>query len=304
MRTTGGHPPLANYVPGRDATAVARLRAAGAVLMGKTNVPPLSADYRADNAIFGRTNNPWDLSRTPGGSTGGGAAAVAAGLSAFDVGSDLAASVRLPAHYCGLFGLKATEHRIPNTGHIPEPPGLARAVRHINVLGPLARSVEDLWTILKVIAGADGIDWDVPPVPLVEPPARELRTMRFAWSTDFGGLPVTRDTKTAIEALATALSRLGCRVENRLPPKFDLNAAWELWGEIVIAERAATASTRWFERAASTTTAAPPACLCPIARPRAACSNGCTRSPAGSRFSTSRHTAPAPRSAIPPSSRR
>lgn len=251
MRTTGGHPPLAHYVPRRDATAVARLRAAGAVLMGKTNVPPLSADYRADNEIFGRTNNPWDLSRTPGGSTGGGAAAVAAGLSAFDVGSDLAASVRLPAHYCGLFGLKATEHRIPNTGHIPEPPGLARAVRHINVLGPLARSVEDLWVILKVIAGADGIEWDVPPVPLVEPPARELRTMRFAWSTDFGGLPVTQDTKRAIEGLATVLSRLGCRVENRLPPKFDLNTAWELWGEIVIAERAATAPERVAERVAA-----------------------------------------------------
>lgn len=251
MRTTGGHPPLAKYVPRRDATAVARLRAAGAVLMGKTNVPPLSADYRADNEIFGRTNNPWDLSRTPGGSTGGGAAAVAAGLSAFDVGSDLAASVRLPAHYCGLFGLKATEHRIPNTGHIPEPPGLARAVRHINVLGPLARSVEDLWVILKVIAGADGIEWDVPPVPLVEPPARELRTMRFAWSTDFGGLPVTEDTKRAIEGLATVLSRLGCRVENRLPPKFDLNTAWELWGEIVIAERAATAPERVAERVAA-----------------------------------------------------
>lgn len=251
MRTTGGHPPLAKYVPRRDATAVARLRAAGAVLMGKTNVPPLSADYRADNEIFGRTNNPWDLSRTPGGSTGGGAAAVAAGLSAFDVGSDLAASVRLPAHYCGLFGLKATEHRIPNTGHIPEPPGLARAVRHINVLGPLARSVEDLWVILKVIAGADGIEWDVPPVPLVEPPARELRAMRFAWSTDFGGLPVTEDTKRAIEGLATVLSRLGCRVENRLPPKFDLNTAWELWGEIVIAERAATAPERVAERVAA-----------------------------------------------------
>src|SRR4051812_18730606 len=110
LRTTGGFPPLANHVPRRDATAVARLKAAGAILLGKTNVPPLSADYRADNPIFGRTNNPWDLSRTPGGSTGGGSAAVSAGLSAFDVGSDLAGSVRTPAHFCGLFGLKPTEH--------------------------------------------------------------------------------------------------------------------------------------------------------------------------------------------------
>ncbi|MDQ5850286.1 MAG: amidase family protein, partial [Pseudomonadota bacterium] len=118
LRTTAGHPPLKDHVPTRDAPAVARLRRAGAILLGKTNVPPLSADYRADNPIFGRSNNPWDLARTPGGSTGGGAAAVAAALSAFDVGSDLAGSVRTPAHFCGLFALKASERRIPNTGHI------------------------------------------------------------------------------------------------------------------------------------------------------------------------------------------
>ncbi len=149
LRTTGGYPPLSDHVPTKDATAVARLRAAGAVLVGKTNVPPLSADGRADNPIFGRTNNPWNLERTPGGSTGGGAAAVAAGLSAFDVGSDLAGSVRMPAHWCGLFGLKPTEGRVPNSGHIPEVPGQPHAVRHMNVLGPLARSVDDLILILK-----------------------------------------------------------------------------------------------------------------------------------------------------------
>src|SRR5678815_82897 len=135
VRTTGGHSPLKDYVPTVDAVAVAKLRAAGAILLGRSNVPPLSADYRADNPIFGRTNNPWNLERTPGGSSGGAAAAVAAGLTGFDVGSDLAGSVRTPAHFCGLFGLKPTERRVPNTGHIPEPPGLPRAVRHMNVLG-------------------------------------------------------------------------------------------------------------------------------------------------------------------------
>ena len=251
MRTTGGHPPLANYVPTRDAPAVARLRAAGAILMGKTNVPPLSADYRADNPIFGRTNNPWDLSRTPGGSTGGGAAAVSAGLSAFDVGSDLAGSVRIPAHFCGLFGLKPTERRVPNTGHIPEPPGLARAVRHMNVLGPLARSVEDLALILRLIAGPDDAEWDVPPVPIVDPPQRPLASMRFAWSTNFAGLPVTNDTKAAIARLANELAGIGCRVEQRMPADFDIELAWETWGEILIAERAATAPERVAERVAA-----------------------------------------------------
>jgi amidase len=248
MRTTGGHPPLKDHVPSRDATAVARLRRAGAVLMGKSNVPPLSADYRADNPIFGRTNNPWNLERTPGGSTGGGAAAVAAGLCAFDVGSDLAGSVRTPGHYCGLFALKPTDQRVPNRGHIPEPPGLPRAVRHMNVLGPLARSVEDLGEILRIIAGPDAAEPDVAPVPWLEPGERELRSLRVAWSTDFSGIPVTQDTKRAIGKLAIELQRVGCRVEERNPDGFDFELAWETWGAVAIAERAATAPERVIER--------------------------------------------------------
>ena len=251
LRTTAGHPPLKDYVPSRDAPAVARLRAAGAILLGKTNVPPLSADYRADNPIFGRTNNPWDLARTPGGSTGGGAAAVAAGLSAFDVGSDLAGSVRTPAHFCGLFGLKATERRIPNTGHIPEPPGVARAVRHMNVLGPLARSIDDICLVTRIISGPDDAEWDVPPVPWIDPPARALAGQRVAWSTSFGGVPVTQETDNAIQKLAAELARLGCKVEQRNPDGFDFEQAWETWGEIALAERAATGGERSAERVAA-----------------------------------------------------
>ncbi len=251
LRTTGGHPPLTDYVPTRDAPAVARLKAAGAVLLGKSNLPPLSSDYRADNPIFGRTNNPWNLAHTPGGSTGGGGAAVAAGLSPFDLGSDLAGSVRNPSHYCGLFGLKPTERRVPNTGHIPEPPGLPRAVRHLNTLGPLARSVDDLELILKIIAGPDGHEWDVPPVPLTEAPDRPLKAMRFAWSTAFGSLPVTADTRNAITKLANDLARLGCKVEQLMPRGFDIDAARETWGELVITERAATAPDRVAERVAA-----------------------------------------------------
>ena len=240
VRTTGGHPPLKDYVPKNDAAAVAKLRAAGAILLGKSNVPPLSADYRADNPIFGRTNNPWDLERTPGGSTGGGAAAVAAGLSAFDIGSDLAGSVRTPAHFCGLFALKPTEDRISNDGHIPEVPGQPRAVRHMNVLGPLARSVEDLELITKIVCGPPG----VPPVPWID--AAEKLSHRIAWSTDFGGIPVTRETSEAIARLA---ARLGA--EQRNPDGFDFEQAWETWGEIAIAERAATGGDRARERVAA-----------------------------------------------------
>jgi len=251
LRTTGGHPPLADYVPARDASAVARLRAAGAILLGKTNVPPLSADFRADNPIFGRTNHPWDPDRTPGGSSGGAAAAVAAGLCAFDVGSDLAGSVRIPAHYCGLFALKPTERRVPNSGHIPEPPGLPRAVRHMNVLGPLARSVEDLELVLRAVMGSDDAEWDVPPVPWMPAPERPLAGARIAWSAAFGGIPVTRDTRQAIARLAGELARAGCRVEERNPAGFDFDSAWETWGAVAIAERAATAPERVAERVAA-----------------------------------------------------
>jgi amidase len=211
----------------------------------------LSADYRADNPIFGRTNNPWNLERTPGGSTGGGAAAVAAGFSAFDVGSDLAGSVRTPAHFCGLFGLKPTERRVPNAGHIPEPPGVPRAVRHMNVLGPLARSVDDLALITRTICGAAAAEPDVPPMPWIEAPARPLKAHRFAWSADFGGVPVTRETKQAIRKLADALANAGCGVEERNPDGFSFDEAWELWGEIAIAERAATGAERSRERVAA-----------------------------------------------------
>lgn len=236
MRTTGGHPPLKDYVPKTDAAAVKKLRAAGAILLGKTNVPPLSADYRADNPIFGRTNNPWDLERTPGGSSGGAAAAVAAGLSAFDVGSDLAGSVRTPAHFCGLFALKPTEGRISNAGHIPELPGQARAVRHMNVLGPLTRSLEDLELVTKVMCE--------PQVPWTDAP--EKSSCRIAWSTDFSGVPVTRDTRDVIAKLAAQLG-----AEQRNPDGFDFEQAWELWGEIAIIERAATGGDRARERVAA-----------------------------------------------------
>src|ERR1051326_5944410 len=244
VRTTGGYPPLSNHVPRKDATAVARLKAAGAVLIGKTNVPPLSADGRDDNPIFGRTNNPWNLERTPGGSAGGGAAGGAAGLSAFDVGSDLAGSVRTPAHFCGLFGLKPTERRVPHTGHIPQPPRLPRALRAMNTLGPLARSVEDLALVTKIICGPDDAEWDVPPVPWREPPERPLAEHRFAWCTDIGGVPVTHATQDGIRKLAAAPGAAGCAVEERNPDGFSFDEAWETWGEIAIAERAATGGER------------------------------------------------------------
>ncbi len=250
LRTTGGFPPLAHHVPERDAPVAARMHEAGCVLIGKTNVPPLSADYRADNPIFGRTNNPWNLGCSPGGSTGGGGAAVAAGLSFLEIGSDIAGSIRIPAHFCGIYGLKPSEFRVPGTGHIPEPPGMPRAVRHMNCLGPLARSVEDLELALRVIAGPDGIEIDVPPVPLEPSMSRPLAGARIAVMEDFGGLPLTRETRAALHKLAASLQQAGATVEPATPANFDLEQVWETWGEILLTERAMTAPERAAQRVA------------------------------------------------------
>jgi amidase len=242
VRTTSGFPPLSNYVPAMDAPVVARLRAAGGTLLGKTNVPVLTGDAQADNPIFGRTNNPWDLKRTPGGSTGGGAAAVAAGLSPLELGSDIGGSVRIPAHYCGISTIQPTENCVPLTGHIPGLPGTPRGVRHMSQIGPLARSVEDLILTLPLIAGPDGQRWEVPPVILRPAPERTLRSCRLAWTDDFGGATVSADTKTALSRFAARLQELGVAIEQQPVDGFNFTAAWETWGAMFQAEHGSTMS--------------------------------------------------------------
>src|SRR5207237_3706541 len=144
MRTTTGFPPLANYVPSEDSTVTARLKAAGGILIGKTNVPTMLADFQTNNPIFGRTNNPWNIEYTPGGSSGGAAAALASGMTPFEIGTDLSSSIRIPAHFCGLFGLTPTENRVSTAGLIPNPHGMPRSVRIMSFMGPMARAVEDV----------------------------------------------------------------------------------------------------------------------------------------------------------------
>lgn len=240
MRTTSGFPPLSEYVPTADATVVSRLKAAGAILLGKTNLPPLAGDFQTDNPIFGRTNNPWNLKYTPGGSSGGSAAAVAAGLSAFDIGSDIAGSIRVPAHFCGVCGLKTTENRVPRTGHIPEPPGAPKGVRHMGVIGPITRCVADLELILRLISGPDGVEWEVPPAPLSTSSQKPLNKIQFAWTDQFDDVPVAKEIKLAIEKLAVELEKLGCKVEKQVSSDFDFPAIWELWGELFSAEVGST----------------------------------------------------------------
>ncbi len=233
MRTTTGFPPLADHVPQEDSTVTARLKAAGGVLIGKTNVAMMLGDpAQSTNPIFGRTNNPWNIERTPGGSSGGAAAAVASGMTPFDIGTDLSGSLRIPAHFCGLFGLKPTEHRVSLVGLIPGLPP-PRSVRIMSCIGPMARTVEDLALLYAIIAGPDGRDTDVPPVPLGDVPELALTNLRIAVAPTFPGYPVAGEIRHAIEELAQQLHRSGAIVEEATLPDLDFNQELSSAGELI-----------------------------------------------------------------------
>lgn len=203
--STGGTTGRATFVPTHDATAVARLRTAGAILLGKTNTPELTLAYETDNLIYGRTNNPYDVSRTCGGSSGGAAAIIAAGGSPFDIGSDTGGSIRVPSHCCGTAGIRPTSGRVPRTGHILPPAG---ALDALTQLGPMARRVEDLSLILPIIAGMDWRDPAIVPMPLGAPQQVDLKTLRVAMHTDNGIVSPTRETVETVQAAAAALAAL------------------------------------------------------------------------------------------------
>jgi amidase len=222
MRTTTGFPPLADYVPQEDSTVTARLKAAGGILIGKTNVPVMLADYQSNNPIFGRTNNPWNSERTPGGSSGGAAAALVSGMTPFEIGTDLSASIRIPAHFCGVFGLKPTEQRVPLTGLIPGLPG-PRPIRIMSCIGPMARTVDDLALLYSIIAGPDGRDTEVAPVPVDEVPHLDLKHLRVAIAQTFPSFPVAADIRAAVEELAKQLTPLCAAVEAAPLPQVDFN---------------------------------------------------------------------------------
>ena len=218
--STGGAIELGDHVPEVDATVVATVREAGAVVFAKTNVPRWSGDYQTCNDMFGTTNNPWDVDRTPGGSSGGPAAAVAMGFTGFEIGTDIGGSIRVPSSFCGVYGHKPSFGIIPTFGYLDNPTS-HRNVADINVFGPIARSVDDLELLLGLLAGPnpeDAVAWS-----LDLPPARtnELRDFRVvAWLDDeFSPVdPAVRDVmKTAIAALEGA----GARIDHDRRPDID-----------------------------------------------------------------------------------
>lgn len=232
LLTTAGYIPLKNYVPKQDATVVARLRAAGAVIIGKTNMAELAGDFQSTNSLFPRVNNPWNLDYTAGGSSGGSAAAVAAGLSSLDIGNDIAGSVRQPAHFCGIYGLKPTERRISTAGAIPEVPGMPHCLRQMMTVGCLARSLEDLRLCFSLIAGADLRRPDVPPISLDTPSGKSLQHLKIAWIDEWTEVPVASEVRAAMSAIAQKLSQAGTEIERWFPKDFHLSTVWNLYGRM------------------------------------------------------------------------
>ncbi|HWF65724.1 MAG TPA: amidase [Acidobacteriaceae bacterium] len=223
--TTWGLSERENHRAEQDAVAVQRIEKAGAVVFGKTNVPVSLADWQAYNPVYGATSNPWNLAYSPGGSSGGAAAAVAAGFSGLEIGSDIGGSIRVPAHFCGIFGHKSTWGLCPMRGHsVAE----TAAPDDINVLGPLARSARDLQLALDSLCGPDTLDTGLV-LNLPKPRARRLQDLRIAvWSQE-SGQATSNEITAAIEALAMRLERDGAEVSRTARPAFDSLAAYRLY---------------------------------------------------------------------------
>ena len=224
LRCESGTKLRAGFVATRDAPLVARLRRAGAIILGTTNAPELLMAWETDNLLYGRTNNPWGLSRTPGGSSGGEAAAIAARMSAGGVGSDSGGSIRVPAHFSGICGLKPTPGRIPATGHFPASAG---PFALLGAVGPMARTVADLKVLFEVMQGPDDGDPSAAPVPVCWPEKDDLKRVRIGYFEDDGRTPVTAEIRGAVRTAAESLRCAGFQVEPFLPDGLEL--ARQLW---------------------------------------------------------------------------
>lgn len=228
LKTTCGAEVWRDHVPLTHAAAVQRLVDAGAVIVGKTNTPIFAGDVQTFNELFGTTNNPWDVSRTPGGSSGGAAAAVAAGMTPFELGSDIGGSIRTPAHFCGIYGHKPSYGLIPLRGHVPGPPGTLAAA-DLSVAGPLTRSAGDLGFLLDILAGPDEqlrVAWR-----LQLPPARheKLQDFRVALWCDEPTCPIDEAVRSALESAINALRKAGVQVDDKPTLSFKLTDAYRTY---------------------------------------------------------------------------
>jgi amidase len=223
LHTTWGNPAFRDYVAEADATAVRRLKEAGAIIVGKTNVHFMLADFgQTANDVYGVTNNPWDVTRSPGGSTGGGAAAVAAGMSFLEYGSDLVGSIRIPASFCGVYGLKPSLRLVPLTGfQVPGPPTGPSEMTYMSALGPLGRSAGDLRTALSVTAGPEAPAAYAYSWSLARPRHQRLGDFRVGFVVDHEAAPVSSEVATLLTGAVDAVARAGARVVEGWPEGVD-----------------------------------------------------------------------------------
>jgi amidase len=263
MLSTAGAPILADYVPERDADAVARLRAAGAVIFGKTNVPLFASDFQSYNEVFGTTNNPWDLARAPGGSSGGAAAALAAGFTSFELGSDIGGSIRNPAHYCGVYGHKPTYGIVPGRGHLP--PGQL-APTDISVLGPLGRGADDLDLGLDVLAGPDEATATAWALTLPPPRRRSVGEYRIAAWLDDPSAPIDRSVQSAIGGAIDALRAAGATVDEEARPGFTFEEAVDVYERLMYPAIARAVPQETYDEMAGQAAVADPADRSPRTR--------------------------------------
>ncbi len=219
-------------IPREDAVVVARLRAAGALILGTTNCPEFLMAYETDNLLHGQTHNPWDLERTPGGSSGGESAAIAAGMSAAGLGSDSGGSVRVPAHFTGICSLKPTPGRIPGVGHLPPCVG---PFSTLGAIGPMARTMADVSLMFRTLSGQDRHDPVSPPVPLRAPSLDELRANTIGFFEDDGLVPVTAETRAAVNDAAAGSAR--CGLSRRAVPAAHLGAVAQAVVDVLRAMR-------------------------------------------------------------------
>jgi len=233
LRTTAGSASLASYVPAEDAVAVARLRAAGAIVVGKTSTPEMAADWQSYNELSGTARNPWDRARTPGGSSGGTAGALAAGLGFLGPGGDLSGSIRIPASFCGVYGHRPTIDLVPIRGHIPPPPGVAPGPSELSTIGPMARSASDLRMALDVMAGPDALR----PIPGVLPPPRgkSLGEYRLGYVLDDPFCPLDGPVRETLTGAVAALRDAGARLSEGWPPGVDPAEQHDLYAWLLAA---------------------------------------------------------------------
>ncbi len=231
LRTTAGYKPLENNVPDQDAEIVKLLKAEGAIIIGKTNLSVLAMDMQSDNRIFGKTNNPWDTTKTSGGSSGGCATAVATGMTPLSFGNDLAGSIRIPASYCGVYGFKPSFGVVSLHGIQTDPKEKVNGLKSLAVAGPLARTIDDLELAMSIIAQTT--DEDRRLVPLIKNmDTIDIKNLKVAWTDDFGGVPVDNEMKLKIQEYISKLEKAGATVV-KVTPEINFNLAWKTWGSFV-----------------------------------------------------------------------